>query len=64
MNFRLLIFFVTVLVGQLPFDFSLNRATPSNLYEGLRSNAVFDIQLGPDDDLYLGTGDNRSVISA
>ena len=58
MNFRLLILFVTVLLGQLPFDFSLNRATPSNISEGLRSNAVFDIQLGPDDDLYLGTGDS------
>ena len=53
-----LIFFVTILIGQLPFDFSFNRATPSNLSEGLRSNAIIDIQLGPDNDLYLGTGDS------
>ena len=58
MKFISIIFFITFLIGQLPFDFSLNRATPSNLSEGLRSNAVFDIQLGPDDDLYFGTGDS------
>jgi len=54
----LLIFFLTVLVGQLPFNYSLNRTAPSNLSEGLKSNSIIDIQLGPNDDLYLGTGDS------
>jgi len=53
-----LIFFLTVLVGQIPFNYSLNRTAPSNLSEGLKSNSIIDIQLGPDNDLYLGTGDS------
>ena len=62
MKFISIIFFITFLIGQLPFDFSLNRSTPSNLSEGLRSNAVIDIQLGPYNDLYLGTGDSLGYV--
>ena len=58
----LLIFFLTVLVGQIPFNYSLNRTAPSNLSEGLKSNTIIDIQLGPDNDMNLGTGDSLGYV--
>ena len=58
MNFILPIFIVTVLIGQLPTDFNLNRSNLSNLSLGLSNNAIIDIQLGSNNNLFLGTGDS------
>ena len=58
MNIAPIFHLITFLSGQIPSDYILNRSTPENLSNGLRSNAVIDIRYGTENSLYIGTGDS------
>ena len=58
MNIAPIFLLITFLSGQIPSDYLLNRSTPENLSNGLRSNAVIDIRYGTENALYIGTGDS------
>ena len=58
MNLISFILLISIMFGQLPFNYNLMRSTPEHLSEGLRSNAVIDIRYGTENALYIGTGDS------